>query len=76
MEKFIAASQFKIQCRQLLVDVQDKHLTYVITKHGVAIAKLIPVEVSMTQLFGALKESITIKKDIITPTDEDWDVLA
>lgn len=75
MEKIIAAGQFKTQCLQLMEDVREKHLTYIITKHGTAVAKLIPIETSPPKLYGALKDSITITQDILAPIDEEWDMM-
>ena len=73
MQKTIAAGQFKTKCLQLMDEVQKKHLTFVITKHGVPVAKLIPAEEEPINLYGALKGAITIKGDIIAPLDESWD---
>lgn len=75
MEKRIAAGQFKAQCLQLMDDVREKHLTYIITKHGTAVAKLMPIEASAPKLYGALKGSVTIKGDILAPIDEAWDIM-
>ena len=40
----IAAAQFKAQCLQLMDYVKEKHVALVITKHGVPVAKLVPIE--------------------------------
>lgn len=74
MEKTIAAGQFKSQCLQLMDHVHDKHLTLIITKHGIPIAKLVPIEEQPANLYGALKGTVKIKGDIIAPIDEKWDV--
>ncbi len=73
MQKTIAAGQFKTKCLQLMDEVQKKHLTLVITKHGVPVAKLIPAEEKPINLYGALRGAITIKDNIIAPLDEPWD---
>ncbi|HVV68637.1 MAG TPA: type II toxin-antitoxin system prevent-host-death family antitoxin [Gammaproteobacteria bacterium] len=74
MEKTIAAGQFKAQCLQLMDYVQEKHLTFVITKHGIPIAKLVPIEEEAINLYGAMKGTVKIIGDIISPIDEKWDV--
>jgi antitoxin (DNA-binding transcriptional repressor) of toxin-antitoxin stability system len=74
MEKTIAAGRFKTYCLQLMDDVREKHLTFVITKHGTPIAKLVPIEEQVVNLYGALKGTVKIKGDIIAPIDEKWDV--
>ncbi len=73
MEKKIAAGQFKAQCLQLMDHVREKHLSFIITKHGVPIAKLVPFEEQPLSLYGALKGTVKIKGDIIAPIDEKWD---
>lgn len=73
MQKTIAAGQFKAKCLQLMDEVQTKHLTLVITKHGNPIAKLVPVEEEPINLYGALKGTVKIKGEIIAPTDAQWD---
>ncbi|MGB6977059.1 MAG: type II toxin-antitoxin system prevent-host-death family antitoxin [Gammaproteobacteria bacterium] len=73
MEKTIGAGQFKTHCLQLMDDVREKHLTFIITKHGTPIAKLVPIEEQVVNLYGALKGTIKIKGDIIAPIEEKWD---
>lgn len=74
MLKKIAAGQFKAQCLQLMDYVKDKQASLIITKHGIAIAKLVPIDEKPINLFGALKGTVKIKSDIISPIDEPWDV--
>ncbi len=73
MFKKIAAAQFKAQCLQLMDIVKEKHISLVITKHGVPIAQLVPIEETKIDLFGALKGTVNIKGDIVSPIDESWD---
>ncbi|MBP9726977.1 MAG: type II toxin-antitoxin system prevent-host-death family antitoxin [Gammaproteobacteria bacterium] len=73
MKETIAAGQFKAKCLQLMNDVQNKHITLIITKHGVPIAKLAPIEAEPINLYGALKGTATIEADIIAPIDEPWE---
>lgn len=73
MKQTIAAGQFKTNCLQLMEEVRNKHITVVITKHGVPVAKLVPIEEESINLFGALKETINIKGDIVSSIDEGWD---
>ena len=69
----IAAGEFKAKCLQLMDQVNETHVPIIITKHGVAIAKLVPIEEEPIQLFGLQKNAIVIKGDIISPVGEDWD---
>jgi prevent-host-death family protein len=74
MEQKISAGQFKAECLKLMDYVKNKQASFVITKRGVPVAKLVPVEENHAiELFGALKGSIKIKGDIISPIDEEWD---
>lgn len=74
MEQKISAGQFKAECLKLMDYVKDKHTSYVITKHGIPVAKLVPVEESRPiDLFGALKGTISVKGDIVSPINEAWD---
>lgn len=73
MIKKIPAAQFKAQCLQLMEYVKQKRVALLITKHGMPIAKLEPIETTPLNLFGALKGSINIKGDIVSSLDEKWD---
>jgi prevent-host-death family protein len=74
MEKIIAAGQFKAKCLQLMDDVQEKHTSFIITKHGIPVAKLVPVEDQSINLYGAMQGTVKIMGDIVAPIDEKWDV--
>lgn len=74
MIRKIAAAQFKAECLQLMDYVKEKHVALVITKHGVPVAKLVPFEEEPINLYGALKGTVKIKGDIISPINEPWDV--
>ncbi len=69
----IQAGKFKAQCLQLMDEVSNKHFSLVITKHGKPIAKLVPIEVTEKNIFGCLKNTVTIRGDIIEPIDSDWE---
>lgn len=69
----LPAGQFKAQCLQLMDLVQEKHISIVITKHGTPVAKLVPLDETTINLFGALKGSMRIVGDIIAPIDDKWD---
>ena len=69
----IQAGNFKTKCLQLMDEVNQKHISIVITKHGKPVAKLIPIEETPVEFFGCLKGTVTIKKDIIAPIDEIWE---
>ena len=70
----IAAGEFKAKCLQLMDQVKETHVPLIITKHGVPIAKLVPIDEAPVSLFGLQQDSVVIKSDIISPIGENWDV--
>lgn len=69
----IAAGEFKAKCLKLMDHVQKYHEEIIITKFGKSIVKLIPVEDKKPQaLFGIMKNSLIVIKDIVKPIDEKW----
>jgi len=69
----IQAGDFKARCLQLMDEVNEKHISFVITKHGRPVAKLMPIEETPVEFFGCLKNTLTLKKDILAPIDEEWE---
>jgi prevent-host-death family protein len=69
----IQAGKFKAECLQLMEEVNKKHITLIITKHGKPIAKLAPLEEEPIDLFGCLKNTITINNDIVQPINAKWE---
>lgn len=72
MQTTIAAGDFKARCLKLLDEVAETHKPLVITKHGKAVAKLVPMPPEQ-ELFGALAGSVLAEGDLIAPLDNDWD---
>lgn len=75
MTRMIKAGEFKAKCLKLMDEVAQTGEELVITKRGKPVARLMPPE--RKPLFGALKGSVTILGDIISPASdpEDWEVL-
>ena len=73
---FMQASEFKAKCLKIMDNVADTGETVIITKNGTPVAELIPARKKPEQLYGALKGSIEIKGDIISPLDVTWDALS
>lgn len=72
MDKYIPAGKFKAECLKIMDHVKKTKSHYIITKHHVPIAKLVPIEKS-PPLFGKMKGTLHIKGDIIEPIGENWD---
>ena len=73
MQRQVAAGQFKAECLKMMNDVQATKQSIVITKRGVPVAKLVPVEEKYPPLFGLLKGGGKELGDIVAPIDEVWD---
>jgi len=65
--KKMAAGAFKAKCLAVMDEVQARHETVVITKHGKPVAKLVPVEAQEDDIFGFLRGKVTIAGDVISP---------
>ncbi len=68
----IGAGDFKAKCLKLLDDVAGSRESLIITKHGKAVAKLVPMPPETT-LFGAMANSVKLERDIVSPLDNDWE---
>ena len=73
--KTIKASEFKAKCLKIMDEVAATREPVTITKHGVPVAQLVPVNRAPKTLFGALKGSMTITGDIISPIDVEWEAM-
>lgn len=69
--KTIGAGDFKAKCLKLLDQVAETRAPLVITKHGRAVAQLVPMPVDAA-LFGAMAGSVTREDDIVSPLDDEW----
>lgn len=70
----IAAGQFKAQCLKLMDQVQQTKEEVVITKYGVPVARLVPIESEPSKsIIGWMKDSVNITGDIVAPLDEAWE---
>ena len=67
------ASEFKAKCLKIMDEVAATGETVLITKHGVPVAQLVAAVRKPETVIGALKGSVTIQGDIISPLDIRWD---
>jgi prevent-host-death family protein len=72
MQSTIAAGEFKSKCLKLLDQVAEGRQTLVITKHGRAVAQLVPMPPEV-ELFGAMRGSVLYAGDIISPLENEWE---
>jgi prevent-host-death family protein len=74
MDMEVPAGQFKAHCLRLMDEVRRNRREIIITKRGVPVARLVPVEEAKApSLFGAMKGSVIIKGDIVGPLDVEWE---
>ena len=71
------AGQFKTHCLRVMEEVRRRREPVVITKKGVAVAKLVPADAPRGTLFGCLAGEIEIVGDIVAPIvpPEAWEAL-
>jgi len=70
----IPAAEFKAKCLKVMDTVSRTRRSFVISKRGKPIAKLVPIDEEPTpSIFGRMKGTMTIIGDIVSPDDEIWD---
>ena len=71
----VAAAEFKARCLELMDRVRETGAEYVITKHGLPVAKLVPVvEPRRDRFFGSMKGTVLEYERPLDPLDEDYEV--
>ncbi len=71
----IKASEFKAKCLALIDEIARTGDRLIITKNGKAVAELVPHQQPQRSPFGIWKGKVTIKGDIISPLDVEWEAL-
>ena len=72
--KKMAAGVFKTNCLAVMDEVQAKHETVVITKHGKPVVKLVPVSTDTDDIYNFLSGKGAVVGEIVSPaiSPEDW----
>ncbi|HEY1262537.1 MAG TPA: type II toxin-antitoxin system Phd/YefM family antitoxin [Terriglobales bacterium] len=75
--KTVPAGKFKAQCLKLMDQVKATRQPLLITKKGRPVAKLVPAEGPVKDIFGCMKDKVEIVGDILAPVvpPEDWELL-
>lgn len=71
----VPATRFKAQCLELMDRVAEGRETYVITKRGRPVAKLVPADKpAPNSVFGCMTDQMEIVGDLDTPawSEEEW----
>lgn len=78
MSQKYPAGKFKAECLMLMDRVKKYGHSITITKHGKAVAKLVPAndaaEDEMDGPFGVMEGTGEIHGDIVNPIEESWNV--
>ncbi len=72
--KKMAAGSFKTNCLSVMDEVQARHETVVITKHGKPVAKLVPVNTDTDEIYDFLAGKGVVNGDIVSPavSPDEW----
>jgi prevent-host-death family protein len=72
--KTIPAGKFKTNCLAIMDEVKAKREPVVITKHGHPVAKLVPFNTGVDEIFGFFSGRGTITGDVVSPalSLKDW----
>lgn len=65
--KTMPAGQFKAHCLRVLDEVRARREPVVITKKGVPVAKLVPADDALPNVFGCMARTAEIVGDIEAP---------
>jgi prevent-host-death family protein len=75
MSRVIKASEFKAKCLALIDQVANTGDPIVITKNGKPLVALVAHRTPKRSPLGVWKGKVTIKGDIISPIDVEWEAL-
>jgi len=70
--KTISAGEFKAKCLKIMDYVNESHQVVIITKHNIPVARLTPISDEVKDVFGCMKNTVTIQEDILAPVDVSW----
>jgi prevent-host-death family protein len=74
--KRMAAGEFKAQCLSVMDEVRQTGEAVLITKRGKPVAKLVPADNPVDDVFGFMTGRVKIVGDIVGPVTplEDWEL--
>lgn len=68
-EKAVSAAEFKAKCLALFDEVESRRRTFVVTKRGRPVARVVPLKAKDTR---SLRGSLLYEEDLMAPVDADW----
>ncbi len=70
----VSAADFKANCLSLMDEVREKGSEFVITKHNVPVARLVPVlDETGNKFIGRGAGLMNVSGDIVGPIAPDWE---
>jgi len=77
MVRTMPAGDFKARCLQVMEEVRKGRREVIITKRGVPVAKLVPVETTEPDIFDCMAGTVRMVGDVVAPaaSADDWDAL-
>jgi prevent-host-death family protein len=72
----IPASRFKAACLRLMDQVEKTRQPIIITKHGRPVAQLAPVPSDASSLFGYMKDTMSLRAEVMEPLGLKWSALS
>jgi prevent-host-death family protein len=70
----MAAGFFKVHCLAVIDEVQAKRESVLITKHGKPVAKLVPADKNIDDIYDFLGGKGAVTGDVVPPmiSEEEW----
>ena len=68
----VPAGMFKNTCLALMDQVRDERMQVVITKHGSAVARLVPANVDAPSALGFMRGTVVAQGDVVSPDFDAW----
>ena len=69
-DKIVSASEFKAKCLAMLDEVEARGRTFVVTKRGRAVARIVPLRPAGDR---GLEGSVLYEEDLLSPIDVKWE---
>lgn len=69
-DRVVPAGEFKAKCLALFDEVEAKKRSFVVTKRGRPVARIVPIS---TERATSLVGSLVHEEDLLAPVDVDWD---
>jgi prevent-host-death family protein len=73
MTKTLSAAEFKATCLEVLDQVARTGRGVVVTKRGKPVARVVPLVNRPDDIVGAMKGTVEIRGDIISPLTVRWE---